>query len=427
MGRSGSASEAELAIVSLDAELRGVGTLGERSVSVPGVLPGERVRVRIDHVDRKQHAYATLLTVLEPSPSRVASPCARFLDCSGCDLLHATPETQREAKRARVAAALGVEVEPVLASPRELGYRAFAKLVVGPGGRLGSYRARTHDVAQMSGCRVHAPELETIAEAIRALDPSKLRYVLIRGSLAEKRALVVLVTRSEDQREARRISETLSRREDVHAVYHQLNSSEGDELDSRQPYTVLYQRPGSLRERIGEISYALEPGAFAQVNPLAAERLYARAVELAQPAGKKILDLYSGSAGLALFFKKAGARDVLAVESIERAVHAGERSARENGVDVRFLTARAEDAPEEQFDVVVLNPPRKGASPEVLAKIERLAPPQIVYVSCNPDTLARDLATLLSYAIEAVTPVDLFPGTRHVETVVSLRRKTPQE
>lgn len=425
MGRSGSASGAELSlsIDALDDELRGAGESDGLRVHVPGTLPGDRVRVRIDHIDRKNTAYATLLEVFEPSADRIAPACARFLDCSGCDLLQASTAYGREAKRAIVARTLGVEVDEVLASPRPLGYRAFAKLVVGPGGRLGSYRARSHDVADMRGCQVHAPEIEAIADAIRALDPSKLRYVLIRGSLAEQRALVVLVTRSEDDRDAQRISAALSQRPDVDAVYHQVNAGEGDGLDNYTPFRPLYLGPGPLRERIGEISYALEPGAFAQVNPLAAERLYARAVELANPAGKKVLDLYSGSAGLALFFKKAGAREVLAVESIESAVRAGERSARENVVEIRFLHARAEDAPEESFDIVVLNPPRKGASPAVLEKIERIAAPQLIYVSCNPETLARDLSLLENYRVETVTPVDLFPGTRHVETVVSLLRR----
>lgn len=416
----------QLKVTDLDAEMRGVGRSSsspELTVLVPGVLPGEQASVRVDHVDRASRAYATLLSVSSSSPSRVVSPCARFLDCSGCDLLHASASFALEAKRSRVAAALGgFFVDPVVPSPRPLGYRALAKLVVGPGGVLGSYRARSHDVADMDGCVVHAPEVERVVAAIRALKPSSLRYVLVRASIAEGRAIVVLVGASAASLASLELSPLFSR-EDVAAVYFHQNDSSGDELLSRSPFVPLFEK-GAVYETIGELRYKLEPGAFAQVNPLAAAALYARAVSLAAPQGARVLDLYSGSGGLALALARAGAASVTAVESVEPAVQAGIASAALNGVSsVRFIHARAEEAPLEEFEVVMLNPPRKGAAPAVLAHLRSIAPARIVYVSCNPDTLARDVALLEGYALAKVVPVDLFPGTRHVETIALLCSK----
>lgn len=425
-----------VAVTDLDAEMRGVGRSSsspELSVLVPGVLPGELASVRVDHVDRAARAYATLVSVSSAAPARVPSPCARFLDCSGCDLLHASPDFALEAKRARVARALGgVAVDAVVPSPRALGYRALAKLVVGPGGVLGSYRARSHDVAEMQGCVVHAPEVERVVEAIRACSLSALRYVLVRASISEGRALVVLVGRSASSgAEARAVASALAPREDVAAVYFHENDSSGDELLARAPFTPIFDR-GPIYEAIGALRYKLEPGAFAQVNPLAAAELYARAVALAAPDGARVLDLYSGSGGLALALARAGAASVTAVESVGPAVQAGIASAALNAVSsVRFVHARAEDAPLEDFEVVMLNPPRKGAAPAVLARVaslrdpagrSRFGPERIVYVSCNPDTLARDVALLEAYALAKVVPVDLFPGTRHVETIALLQR-----
>jgi len=337
--------------------------------------------------------------------------------------LHAPYAVQLAAKRARVVRAHGFEnVEETVPSPRVFGYRALAKLVVGPGGVLGSYRARSHDVADMLGCVVHAPEAEAIVDAMRALPFLGIRYVLVRASLAEKRAIVVLVTRDEDARGAEVIAGALEKRDDVAAVYHHVNASSGDELLGPGPHRALFDK-GTVHETIGSLRYALEPGAFAQVNPLAAAELYARAVAVAAPAGKRVLDLYSGSAGLALAFARAGASEVVAVESIAAAVRAGERSALINDAKIRFVHARAEEAPLEHFDLVVLNPPRKGASREVLERITQIKPAQLLYVSCNPDTLARDLALLEHYTLARAIPVDLFPHTRHVETIaLALRR-----
>jgi 23S rRNA (uracil-5-)-methyltransferase RumA len=391
-------------------------------VRVNGVLPGEEVEVRIEHVGKRGVAYGALARVIEPSPERIDPRCQRFLACGGCDFLHAPLSFQHELKRRRIAAALDValeRIEPVVSSPRELGYRALAKLVVSEG-VLGSYKPRTHDVVSMDGCLVHAPEVERIADALRAIDlPPELRYVLIRGSLAEGNSVVTLVSRTLDSADLRAVSKTLSSRDDVARIVLHENDREGDALlDPKGREEILFDR-GAPSERIGAVSQSLASGAFAQVNPLAAEKLYGIVSEMIAPAGKRIVDLYCGSGGIALTLASAGAAEVIGVEANEAAVRAARDSARSMRADnARFVAEDVKAFAIPDVDAVVLNPPRKGAPPEV---IDRITAPIVVYVSCNPDSLSRDLARMPG-RIDRIVPVDLFPQTQHVETVVRIQR-----
>lgn len=459
MGRSGSGSGAEprgpddlgtagtsprvnqaieAAVIGLDDVARGVAkSSGGAELRIPGVLAGDRVRAEVVHVDRQGRGHGRLLCVIEGSADRIDPRCVHFLDCGGCDFLHASLEAQHRWKRAHVAEVLELEldrVDPVLASPRAFGYRALAKLVVARDGTLGSYRPRSHDVADMSGCLVHAPQVEVIADAIRAAlrTPAGvgatlgLRYVLIRASLEAKRSVVVLVVRSERAKSVRPLVELLAARDDVATVSVHINDSSGDELLGSGPHQIVHQQ-GELTERIGGIIHQIRPGAFAQVNPLAAARLYEQVVGLADPKDRAVLDLYSGSGGIAFALARAGAKRVTAVEANGRAVEAARGSLALNALgetEIELIESPVETAVSSfegrTFERVVLNPPRKGASYDALAGILRLRPERIVYVSCEPKTLHRDIGVLLGEGgleLRRVIPVDLFPQTRHVETV----------
>jgi 23S rRNA (uracil1939-C5)-methyltransferase len=392
------------------------------------------VVLTVQHVGRDGTRYGVAEAILRPAPERVEARCPHFLACGGCDLLHLDLAAQRAFKRRRVAEALGLPLDRVaetVASPRSLGYRALAKLVVGPGGILGSYRPRTHDVEDMKGCVVHAPEAEAVVEAARAAlagrDPGDLRYVLVRASLAEGRAVVTLVTRGAPPPAP--LVAALTPRADVARVVHHVHAGAGDALWGEGPSHVLMDR-GPVVEVVGPVRQSLEAGAFVQINPGAAGRLYARAVADADPAGARVLDLYAGSGGVSLALLAAGAASVVAVESVPAAAAAALAAAAAQGVSDRLevraapvevaLSAWSGPAPER----VTVNPPRKGLGPGVVAALGALGVPRLVYVSCNPTSLARDVAGLSAagYAVAAVTPVDLFPHTDHVETVAVLTR-----
>ncbi len=418
----------------LDSATFGQGrTKGGVRVRLKGVLPRERVQVQVEHVGQDGLRHGRLLSVLEPSPDRTDVPCSHADVCGGCDFLHAAQSFQHRFKRHRVAAALGLplaRVDRVVAAPQALKSRALAKFVVGPGGVLGSYRPRTHELVDMEGCPVHAETVEAIADGIRrhlasAVCPG-LRYVVIRASVSEKRAIVVLVARSGEGASLGSLAAHLGAREDVAKVVFHPNDSPGNNIFDAGGAFVELAQDGPLYERIGGIDQEIDAGAFAQVNPLAADVLYTRLVERLNPKGKRILDLYAGSGGLSLVLARAGALRVRSIECVPSAVLAARRSATHNGLESQLecwegtVETRLQECAG-PYDAVVLNPPRKGASPEVLNGILALDPRVLVYISCNPESLARDLAHLGArrpLVLESVTPFDLFPQTRHVETLV---------
>ena len=406
------------------------------TLEVGGVLAGEVARVRVEHVGRRR-AYGRLLEVVKPAPDRVEARCSHFLRCGGCQLLHASGAHQRRLKRGWVAERLGLDrrrVDAVVPAPRDFGYRAFAKLVVGPGGILGSYRPRSHDVESMDGCRIHAPAIERVADAMRARFgrdgvPAGLRYVLVRASMAEGAGLVTLVTAAEAAPGLEAVVELLGQLDVVRAVSQHVNPSEGDALWGGGPTRLLLKK-GPLVERVGPIVQDLLEGAFSQVNPEAAALLYGH-VASALHGARRVADLYAGSGGVAQTLLHEGVARVVAVEATPAAAAALDaaaerwRAGERDRLEVRHGPVEDHLEVLRHVDAAVVNPPRKGLGPEVTAAFAAHGPERVVYVSCEPKTLARDLEALsAAYAIERVTPFDLFPQTRHVETVVTATRSS---
>ena len=405
---------------------------GGTEVRLPGVLPQEAVDAEIIHVRRDRVHFGRVARVTRAARSRIAPGCRHFLRCGGCDFLHADMAWQRPWKRARVADALGLPlaaVSPTAASPDDLHYRHLIKLVVGPNGVLGSYAPRSHDVVDMRGCVVHAKAGEAIADDVRRCmrDRSdlRLRYVVIRISRTEGRAVVTLITRSDDRPTVAPLVQRLSARPEVGQVRVHINDSDGDALFARDGDDVVYDDGQPVVERIGSIGQHLASGAFAQVNPAAAAVLYDRVVAGLQPQGEPVADLYAGSGGIALTLLTEGAGHVFAVESNRAAAAAARASGNAAGWGARLsVTANTvenalPDLPD--LDRIVVNPPRKGLSETTAGLLAARRWRRLVYVSCNPDSLARDVARL-GGEVASVVPVDLFPQTRHIETVLTIVR-----
>lgn len=433
-------------IQSLDVAGAGLGvTESGDPARIPGTLPGEKVHAFVEHEARDGTRHGRLRTVEEASPDRVEPGCRHFLVCGGCDFLHMAPEAERAFKRARVAEALGrelEEVDPVLPSPRDTHYRAVAKLVFGPGGRLGSFAPRSHRVVDMFGCRIHAPVIERVAETVRralqrGVSHEGARYLVLRAALPTEAVHVTLVMREAGLEAEGALLEALAGHPEVAEVWRHVNATEGDAIIDEAGPTQCIHRGSVAVGRVGSAEQHLATGAFAQVNPGAAERMYARVSELIEPEGKRVLDLYSGSGGISLTLLAAGAYEVLGIERSKTAVEAARKSAQPFRGAGHFESASAEQvkdylvSPEASevvpgsgggFPAWVVNPPRKGLAPEVIEAIRTLMPERVVYVSCHPDRLARDLEALKdAYWVDSVTPVDMFPQTRHVETVARLR------
>jgi 23S rRNA (uracil1939-C5)-methyltransferase len=449
-----------LTCAELDDGGAGVGVADGTRVHVAGALPCERVAAVVEHVSpHARRAWARLATVEAPSAARVAPACPAFGACGGCVLQHLDYPSQLAWKRARVARAFApfpalanLQIDPCVVSPHPLGYRNKSKLVAtraadGADGSLilGAYAPRTHEVVDLAGCRIAEPPLDETASALRALleqagvrpyDEQKLtgdlRHVVLRANHAGGVLAVWVVGRPlpNGVELARRFR---AARPEVLGVIEHENRTRGNAIFAEaSPVTErILDGAGEIEEQIpvGDrvVHLTLSPGAFFQANRAVAGLAYA-ALErgLAVAPHERVVDAYCGVGGIALTLARH-AGEVVGLESHAGAVADASASAARNEIrNARFLAGDAAPALAalDRADVVVLNPPRKGCSPPVLAQVARLAPRAVAYLSCDPETLARDLAVLASsgHRPTAVTPFDMLPHTPHVETLALLTR-----
>jgi 23S rRNA (uracil1939-C5)-methyltransferase len=419
---------------------------------VDGALPGDLVRVRVTR-RRPSYAEAETVEVLEPSPQREEPRCGHALECGGCAWMPLSSAGQLAAKRRLVIDALrkvrdlrGVAVAEVLASPRRFGYRNHLDLTFG--GEEGSLvlgfheRGRPGRVFRLRECHLAPPLLSEIALEARArlealgLGPCRpgaeggfLRQLGLRIDRQEAQVLVNVVTRSGlwpgGEEFARKLRERFPRIVGVVRT-----ASDRRSLGAGGQETTLHGRP-YLLETLAGLELEVGVGSFLQVNTRGAEKLYRIALEsLGAGPEDRLLDLYCGVGAISLLVGPT-VRSTLGVESDRDSVRRADRNARRNGA--RNVTFERSDARRSlakvlasgrPFDRVVVNPPRAGLHPTVVERLLRLRPRRIVYISCQPPTLARDLALFGQggYGVGPVRPVDLFPNTPHVEAVASLTR-----
>ena len=452
--KSGSKPRAEeltLTIEKIDDDGLGLATHDGKRVLVFDALPGEKVVARVVHAGRHRIITSTL-RVLQPSRDRIArTSCPHYRACQSCALLSWKYEAQLVRKSKRVADALAaypslfdVELSEVWAAPETLGYRASAKLVVARKrgkGQVGMYRRGSHDVVDIADCPLHHPLINRVAAVVREeLDRRKisaydtnhrrglLRYLLVRVSPNYNKAMVTFVTSERNYREVTHLAKWLQRKvPEVISVHQNVNSSSGNVIIGRDTLKVL--GTPDLIDLVGDVRLRLGPTSFLQVHHVQAARIYRLVRDWCDlQAGESALDLYCGVGGISLHLAKK-AHQVLGVESVAEAVRHAQANAGMNGFnnckfvagDVEALLA--EDLPlTGKLGAVVVNPPRSGCTPQVLTAIATLQPRMLVYVSCHPDSLARDLALLVEqgFHVEQVQPVDMFPQTPHVENVARL-------
>jgi 23S rRNA (uracil1939-C5)-methyltransferase len=439
-----------LACDDLDDEGAGLATCAGARVHVAAALPGERVLATVTHVSsHRPEAWARLDAIEEGSPDRRAPACAAFGSCGGCVLQHLDVGAQLAWKRERLRRALathaalaGVAVGDAVPSPRALGYRNRSKLVcAAEGGRvaLGAFAPRSHDVVDLSGCRVAEAPLEALAASLRVLladggvtpydertFAGTLRHVVLRANHAGEVLVVLVVARPDAPGVAALARRLRDEHPEVVGVVENVNRTRGNVIygdDDR-----VLEGAGALEERVGDVRLRLSPRAFFQANRDVAALAYAAiARHVAPRAGERVVDAYCGVGGIALTLARAGAGDVLGIEEHAAAIADATASAALNAVSgARFVAGdvgvRLRDVP--RADVVVLNPPRKGCSPAALVEVARLRPRVVAYLSCDPDTLARDLAALCErgYRVREITPFDMLPHTPHVEALAIAER-----
>jgi 23S rRNA (uracil1939-C5)-methyltransferase len=400
----------------------GVARVEGKAVFVPGALPGERIRLRVTD-DRKRWARAELLEVLQVSALRVPTDSDQLHPCGGCDLQHVRPGGQRELKTQvvreqleRLGKLTAPPVQPCRSVGPDRGYRTHARFHAAPDGRLGFHLPGTHEVVPLE----HCPALHPAVARVLALvgDGTGADEVTIRAHERTGTAAVVLRPGPGP-----------------------LDLPEGDfDLLLEQPdgSHVAMRGDGHLAEVVAGTTYRFDASSFFQINTDGAEAIVTEVLAAVEAtggvAGALVWDLYAGVGLLTLPFAAAGA-DVVAVEGHAPAAGWLTRNAEEAAVGdrVRVLAepvhrvtggARRGDRPLDPPDLVVLDPPRTGAGTDVVEDLAALEVPTVIYVACDPASLARDAAALASagYELQRAGPLDLFPLTHHVETVATFVR-----
>lgn len=441
-------TETDLLIERIGIYGEGIARLKGMTVFADGALPDETVTIKLTTV-KKSYAKGELLTIKEPSPHRTTPPCPVFGRCGGCQLQHLDYEGQLAMKRQRVADALerigglhDVTVEPCLPSPQQFSYRNKIQLPVSGTQhhlKLGLYAKRSHNVIDIEGCPIHCSLGETTFTTLRKLllasdivpyNPrnhrGELRHILIKSGVNTGEVLVVFVTNGKASSSLQKLAQDLLEASPtVKGVIQNINKRH-DNVILGSHYAPLVGEE-TIKETLCSLTFKVSPASFFQVNPPQAERLYKQALRLANLSPQDTaLDAYCGVGTLSLLIAQQ-CKQVTGVESVPQAIDdANENASSNNITNVTFLCAPMEKAIDTlpPTDVTFLNPPRKGCDPQVLAGIAKRAPQKIVYISCDPATLARDIALLTphNYTVTTVQPVDMFPQTAHVETVALLER-----
>ena len=435
----------------------------EKGVIVKNVIPGQKVKVSVNKI-RKGKAEGRLLEVLKKSPEEVESACPHFQDCGGCTYQNLPYENQLELKEKQVKMLLdpvcrSYEFEGIKASPNQFAYRNKMEFSFGDEYKdgplaLGMHkRGSFYDIVTVQDCKIVDEDFRKILTAVlefyrkenakyyhKLSHQGYLRHLLVRKAVRTGEILIDLVTTTQTEfcgnnceevqlSALTTILENLDLKGSLAGVLHTQNDSMADVIQNDHT-DILYGKDYFYEELLG-LKFRISPFSFFQTNSLGAEVLYETARQyVGETKDKTIFDLYSGTGTIAQMLAPV-AKQVIGIEIVEEAVEAAKENAKLNGLmNCTFIAGdvlKAIDLVDEKPDFIVLDPPRDGIHPKALEKIMNFGVEQMVYISCKPTSLARDLEILQAhgYMPEKICCVDMFPGTVHVETVCLLSKKCP--
>jgi len=430
----------------------GLGRLDEGIVVlVRYVLPGEKVVVR-ETERRKDYVSASLQEILSPSEDRIAPPCPVYGRCGGCDLQHAAPGAQLLLKKAILIDSLlrapgtsfsdaAPVIEPPLAAPQQFGYRQRLRLQVDRRGNLGFFQSGSHVIEPVSQCLLAGDQLNTLLGQLYSsvnlkelaqhcsafellFNPAQNDTVLLLHFLRKPRPADCLLA-AELQNNTPGLGRLLLQVEG-YGLYDPLAQS-----FQASPPILSYTFP--VAAIAGKLSLSWEAGGFCQINLEQNNNLVNLVVEMmATGPHNRVLDLYCGHGNFSLPAARYGA-EVLGIDLQNSAIRSAKRNATVNGIGNCFFEKKQVPAAVKSlvaagrvFETILLDPPRQGA-PEIISLLPKLGADQIIYISCNPATLARDLVSLFpaGYELARLVPVDMFPQTHHLESVALLKRTAP--
>lgn len=432
----------------------GIGKAEGYPLFVKDAVIGDKAQVKVTKA-KKNYGYARLMELEEPSPDRVEPRCPCARQCGGCQIQALSYTRQLQFKEEKVRSCLEriggfskIPMQPIIGMENPYRYRNKAQFPIGTGkdGRpvAGFYAGRTHTIIAQEDCVLGVRENQAILEVILGFmeefsipayreeeGRGLVRHVLIRSGFATKELMVCLVINGEKLPKAEILTERLQDIAGMASISLNINTERTNVILGER-IKLLWGKP-YIEDVLDGVRYRISPLSFYQVNPVQTRELYRKALQYAGLHGTEMVwDMYCGIGTISLFLARQAGR-VYGVEIIPAAIEDARKNAQLNGIEnAEFFVGKAEEVLPRKYeeekisaDVIVVDPPRKGCDEAVLDTMLKIRPKRIVYVSCDPATLARDLKILCQggYKLQKVQPVDQFPHTVHIETICLLFRK----
>lgn len=432
----------------------GIAKIENFTIFVDGAIKGEKIKIKILKVT-SSHAFGKIIEIIEKSENRIEEDCSTYKKCGGCELRHIDYETTINMKKYSVENTLkktlsrkDIEVNEVIKMDNPYFYRNKLQYPIGVDDNnnlvMGVYAQRSHKIIETNECRIQNKLCQNIAKDIfkfikennikvyneKTLTGS-IRHIIVRIGIKTNEVLVTLVTNERKiEKEDLLVKYITEKYKEIKTIAKNINSKNTNVILGNK--TEIIFGDGYIEDYIGKFKFKISPRSFYQVNPVQTEKLYSKAVEYASLTGEEtIFDLYCGIGTIGIFASD-NVKKIYGIETIKEAIEDAKENAKINAVNnSEFFVGDVEKVLPEFIkernitaDVIFIDPPRKGCDNTALETILHIEPKKIVYVSCNPASLARDLKTLEEkYKIEKLAICDMFPFTHHIETVTLLTLK----
>ena len=434
-------------------EGEGIAKIDNFTIFIPGAIKGEKIKVLIVKV-LSSHAFGKILEILEKSEKRQEADCLTYKRCGGCNLRHIQYEETLKMKQNAVQSLVNktlknkIQVNQTIGMDNPYHYRNKAQYPLGidKSGEpvIGVFANRTHEVIPMENCFIQNPQTEEIAKYVlqfikqnhisiynEETQKGLFRHIVIKVGIKTNEIMCIFVINGKNiPRENELKSALVQKFPNIKTIVKNINTKNTNVILGEQNINIFGN--GYIEDILGEYRFKVSPLSFFQVNPIQAEKLYNIGVKAANISkGDVVFDLYCGIGTISLFMARF-AKKVYGIEIVKEAVEMAKENAKNNHIEnVEFYDGDVEVILDDIIhnkkiipDIVMFDPPRKGLDKKSIHNILKIKPKKIVYISCNPATLIRDLSDFEDlYEVKSITPVDMFPFTSHVECVSVLKLK----
>ena len=434
-------------------EGEGIAKIDDFTIFVPGALKGEKIKVLIVKV-LSSYAFAKVIEIIEKSKFRVESDCNTYKRCGGCNLRHVDYEETLEIKRNSVQALVNktlknkIEVKQTVSMGNPYHYRNKLQFPIGVDKKgnaiVGVFANRTHDIIELNECMIQNEEATIISKYVvklinkynlsvydEKLNKGLMRHVIIKTAFMTGEVMVILVINGNELPSSKEIVKELKQKfHNIASIIVNINKKNTNVILGQKNITIYGKE--YITDKLGDYYFNISAMSFYQVNPVQAEAMYNYAIESAEISSKDIVfDLYCGIGTISIFMAKS-AKEVYGVEIVEQAIDMAKENAKINNIEnTHFIAGDTENVLTDLIEnqkiypnIIMVDPPRRGLDNTTINNILKIKPKKIIYISCNPASLVRDLSRIEGeYEINVMQPFDMFPFTSHVECVAVLSLK----